>query len=156
MFRFICSIVSIASVLGVLMVGCGSDTSANPIVGKGGTGAPVTKGSGGAKAGSAGSGAPKGLQGGSTAAGGNLAVGGSTAEAGRSADDGPRCGDGIKNREEEECDGEDIGDKTCESLAEGTTGKPGCTEECLIDTNVCTPVPVIDSGNVDGDVSYGG
>lgn len=159
MCRFICSTISIVSVLGVLTVGCGSNstTSSNPIVGKGGAGGSTgTKGSGDVKAGAGGSGTVKGSQGGSTAVGGSLAADGNNAVAGSPADATKICGDGKKNRDEEQCDGEDVGDNTCETLEEGTTGKPGCTEECILDTNVCTPVPVVDSGNQDGEISYGG
>ena len=55
------------------------------------------------------------------------------------------CGDGAKS-DQEECDGQDFGDATCESLGEGT-GNLRCTETCTIDTTECVAVPPAGCGD---------
>jgi len=59
------------------------------------------------------------------------------ADNGEAAPD-PVCGDGEVNGNDQ-CDGDDLGGATCESLgfAEGTVS---CSSECTIDTTACIPV----------------
>ncbi|MEW5854163.1 MAG: hypothetical protein AB2A00_35640 [Myxococcota bacterium] len=48
---------------------------------------------------------------------------------------GPVCGDGVRAGLEE-CDGSDLGGKTCASLGY-TTGTLGCTRECRVNPSLC-------------------
>ena len=45
------------------------------------------------------------------------------------------CGDGLINATDEQCDGTDLGDFTCESL--GLEGELRCTADCTLDTDSC-------------------
>ena len=47
------------------------------------------------------------------------------------------CGDNVVNRDDEECDGNDLAGKTCQSLGFGV-GNLGCTNNCAIVTSECT------------------
>ncbi len=57
----------------------------------------------------------------------------------------PKCSNGIREGQEE-CDGEDFGGATCESLGEGT-GNLRCTQSCTIDTTECVAVPPAGCGD---------
>ncbi len=48
-----------------------------------------------------------------------------------------RCGDGVINVQEEECDGADLGGKTCQSLNRGS-GNLKCSSNCKIDVSSCS------------------
>ncbi len=47
------------------------------------------------------------------------------------------CGDGVK-RNDEACDGEDLGDSTCAGAVSGSVGELGCNEDCTLNTDACT------------------
>ena len=51
---------------------------------------------------------------------------------------GARCGDGIIEPQYENCEGDDFGGYTCESLG-SAGGQLVCNERCLIDTTECDP-----------------
>jgi hypothetical protein len=146
MLRLICSTISIAAVLGMLAVGCGSDTSGTPSLGGGGTTAQVTGGKTGTGAG--GSSIPPLSQGGSTApatgAGGKPPV---TGQGGTSVAPDP-CGNGTIDPGED-CEGSPAADDTCANHIEGTVGELSCVK-CKIDTALCQPA---EAGTTDG--SYG-
>ena len=59
------------------------------------------------------------------------------------------CGDG-KVDPGEQCDGANLGGKTCASLAVYGGGHLACLPNCLFDTSACEPVPC-GNGEVDGD-----
>ncbi len=52
-----------------------------------------------------------------------------------------RCGDGVLQELHEECDQQEFGGLTCDSLGLGG-GNLACTSECLIDTSSCEIQPV--------------
>ncbi|WP_230467851.1 hypothetical protein [Lujinxingia vulgaris] len=62
----------------------------------------------------------------------------------------PFCGDDIANTDEEECDGADLADETCETLGfDG--GTLGCSDTCGFDTSACTIDPVCGDDAVNTD-----
>jgi hypothetical protein len=64
----------------------------------------------------------------------------------------PICGNNIKESGEI-CDGTDLGDATCDSLATGNIGTLSCAADCLnYDTTMCYPPPdETPEGGVGGD-----
>lgn len=64
------------------------------------------------------------------------------------------CGDGVKGVGEE-CDGEDLGGETCDSLGY-ESGELGCTADCTFDTSLCEGVGVCGNNVREGDESCDG
>ena len=60
----------------------------------------------------------------------------------------PKCGDGIKNKDDEQCDGSDFGGKTCvEYKGAGATGSLSCDNSCKIDGSACKAAAIETCGN---------
>lgn len=72
----------------------------------------------------------------------------------------PECGDGVVNRDDEQCDGADIGDATCEMLG-FSGGVPSCTPDCEWDLAgscgpaICGDGMVVGNESCDGELSAG-
>jgi hypothetical protein len=150
MLRLICSTISIAAVLGVLVVGCGSDSPATPTAGTGTAGSAV-KGAGGKTGGAAGSVTVPTGQGGTVQPQGQ---GGTTPTGAGGTTDTPKpCGNGVLD-DGEECDGDlfPAGLDTCASVIEGTDGTLTCNEECICDASQCLPVDATPGDQVYTDV----
>jgi len=63
--------------------------------------------------------------------------------------DGPGCGDGVRNGGEP-CEGEDLGGRTCAGEGFGG-GELRCSNECALDTTLCTVGPRCGDGVRNGD-----
>ena len=50
----------------------------------------------------------------------------------------PSCGDNMINQPGEECDGPDLGGKTCEDVGDYTRGTLSCTAACKFDLTQCS------------------
>ena len=74
---------------------------------------------------------------GGAAGGGNGSIGGSAGAA--------ICNDGIR-QSPEQCDGSDLGGKTCATIGLGQNGSLGCTDQCVLDTSACAPILVLFGG----------
>ncbi|MCH9684980.1 MAG: hypothetical protein K0V04_26320 [Deltaproteobacteria bacterium] len=56
-----------------------------------------------------------------------------------SGDPPPVCGDGMIEADREDCDGEDLGGQTCDSVGMGfTDGALACAGDCTFDVSACT------------------
>lgn len=67
------------------------------------------------------------------------------------------CGDGQINDKSEQCDGSNLGGKTCSSLIFGSQGSLSCTSYCTWNTNQCfIPATTSDSGSVSSGGGGGG
>lgn len=146
MLRLICSTISIAAVLGVLVVGCGSETPSTPIAGSTAPGS----GAGGTKAtGAAGINVPG--QGGKTTpgAGGSTTPGAGGATGNTETPPAAACLNGVLD-DGEECDGTVFKDgDSCATLADGTEGELSCTDLCVVDLAACLPAVDTDGSTDD-------
>lgn len=59
------------------------------------------------------------------------------------------CNDGVKSATEQ-CDGADLGGKTCASIGLGAGGTLGCAASCTLDTSGCRPTLVLFGGRYSG------
>lgn len=63
----------------------------------------------------------------------------------------PICGDNLVNVMGEQCDGTDLGGKTCASVVgNGSTGTLACFPNCTFNSSGCTPPVLCGNGQVDG------
>lgn len=146
MLQPICSTISIAAVLGVLVIGCGTDASGAV------TGGSVAPGSGAGGVNATGAAAAAG--GGSV----NIAPannGQGPANNGQGGSSEPTsvnlCGNGQIDGEEE-CDKDVFAtpDDSCSRYLDGTEGKLSCDDRCAVDISACLPVEKTDSATGDG------
>jgi hypothetical protein len=137
-WRIVAALTSLAAV-----TGCGDDSSpSDGGDGGGGASAGATTAETVTSSSSAGGEGGDGGQGSATT--GEGGAGGGTGGAGGAE---PSCGDGVVQGDEE-CDGDDLGDATCESLGRWF-GVVACTDACTLDATGCAGPEICDDGGDD-------
>jgi hypothetical protein len=121
----------------------GSSAGTGGVLGFGGTGTGGWIGTGGVVGSggiTVGTGGVIGSGGVTVGTGGMVGSGGATTAA---------CNDGVKSTTEQ-CDGVDLGGKTCASIGLGAGGSLGCAADCTLDTSGCHPTLVLFGGRYSG------